>query len=168
LQGCVIEVRLDRSRPRDDRGLPHGDELPHLVAVREIPEGVALRRDDAGVSGPEGGEQLLERRPSVAHADTAGYAELCRERGEGRPERPIAEDLQLEAGNCVLEERDRADDGVESEHLLDRAVADQDEARRISVRAGIARGVVPLLVRGDDDEDRKSTRLTSSHGSISY
>src|SRR5438128_8441237 len=55
--------------------------------------------------------------------------------------------------------------------LGQRTVADQarrpDEARRES-RADAARALLVPLGRGVDVEDRKSTRLNSSHGSISY
>src|SRR3712207_2697094 len=126
----VVEVLLHRPRPGHDGRTPHGDEVEHLVAMREVAERVALDRDHAGVGGGDGGHELVDGRPAVTHPEAVLDAEVA-----GQAAHPVAiaalpEDDEAQLRDVVAQQRRGADERVVAVTLLHRAVADDREALR--------------------------------------
>ena len=76
----VVEVRLDRARARNNRRLAHGDEVEHLVAVREVAKRIAAGRDHAHVGIRDCLHELVDRRPSPGDVNAVAKSKRIDER----------------------------------------------------------------------------------------
>src|SRR6266550_7501236 len=92
LEAVVAEVGAHRGRSRDERGLPHRDEVEHLVAMRDVAERIALHRDDAGIGLRDRPNEIVERYPALAELDTVRDLEVTRETLERGAIGPAAEE----------------------------------------------------------------------------
>lgn len=80
LKALVVEVRFHRPRTRHEHRPAHRHEVVHLVALREVMEGVALHGDKARVAAGYGLQQLGHRHPAAVECDSVRYAALRGER----------------------------------------------------------------------------------------
>jgi hypothetical protein len=74
--------------------------------VRQVPEDIALDRDDSDVCGGDRFEELLHRRPSVAEADGSVDAELADKSFQVRPIRAVAIEIDIQPRDLFTRDGD--------------------------------------------------------------